>query len=62
VRLHLVTCTYDTISGATVEIRRHLFQPPTWNCTGCPTWGNTGDLHQAANNHAGNCRARPRKA
>lgn len=59
-KLHLVTCTYDTIGGAQVHIRRYLFQPPIWRCTGCRSWGNTGNLHEAANQHASTCRARPR--
>ena len=58
-KLHVVTCTYSTIGGATVEIRRYLFQPPIWRCTGCGTWGNNNH-RQEANDHASTCRARPR--
>ena len=64
-RLYRVVRSYATVGGADVEVRRplpirHPFQrPPHWTCTGCKTWDDRGNLDEAANAHAGQCRARP---
>lgn len=58
VKLYLVIRRYQTIGGATVEIRRTLFRR-FLACTGCRHYQAAGDLDTAANQHASTCRALP---
>jgi len=55
-KLYRVVRRYTSLGGADVEIRK-LFRSIWWQCTGCPDWGDTGNLDNRANEHAGSCRA-----
>lgn len=59
VKLYLVIRRYQTIGGATVEIRRTLFRRYL-ACTGCPHYETAGHLDTAANQHSSTCRALPK--